>query len=127
MHRSLLVLLDFSYAYDTVWRQKFLFSMKDQGIPRHTSKNYVAGPALRLGAIPLLFVIYINNLAMLLPDSETIVKFAHDVSILSTRRNREDVQAGAQAVVNIVDANGSIHGLGMGMAYSIYGRISCIY
>ena len=51
---------------------------------------------------PLLFFIYINNLAMLLPDSETIVMFADDVSILSIRRKRKDAQAGAQAVVDIV-------------------------
>ena len=51
---------------------------------------------------PLLFVIYINNLTMLLPDSETIVMFADDISILSTRRHREDAQASAQAVVDIV-------------------------
>lgn len=51
---------------------------------------------------PIPLVININNLAMLLPDSETIVMSADDVSILSTRRNREDAQAGAQAVVVIV-------------------------
>ena len=30
---SVLVLLDFSRAYDTVWRQRLLLSMHDQGVP----------------------------------------------------------------------------------------------
>ena len=33
MHRSVLVLLDFSKAYDTVWQEKLLPSMLDQWIP----------------------------------------------------------------------------------------------
>ena len=31
--RSVLVLLDFSAAFDTVWRQKLLVSMLDLGVP----------------------------------------------------------------------------------------------
>ena len=42
----------------------------------------------------MLFIIYINNLANLLPESETIARFADDVSILSTREGRGD-QGGA--------------------------------
>ena len=33
--RSVLVLLDFSKAYDTVWRQKLLLSMIDDGVPMY--------------------------------------------------------------------------------------------
>ena len=33
MERSLLVLLDFSSAYDTVWREKLLITLYEQGIP----------------------------------------------------------------------------------------------
>ena len=33
MERSVLVLLDFSSAYDTVWRERLLVSLHEQGIP----------------------------------------------------------------------------------------------
>ena len=33
MHRSVLLLLDFSKAYDTIWEEKLFLSMLDQGIP----------------------------------------------------------------------------------------------
>ena len=33
MERSVLVLLDFSAAFDTVWRQKLLLYMLDTGVP----------------------------------------------------------------------------------------------
>ena len=33
MKRSVLVLLDFSKAYDTVWREKLLTTMLDTGVP----------------------------------------------------------------------------------------------
>ena len=33
MERTVLVLLDFSSAYDTVWREKLLTSLYEQGIP----------------------------------------------------------------------------------------------
>ena len=33
MKRSVLALLDFSKAYDTVWRERLLTTMKDQGVP----------------------------------------------------------------------------------------------
>ena len=32
-HRSVLVLLDYSKAYDTVWRERLLLSMADKGVP----------------------------------------------------------------------------------------------
>ena len=33
MERSVLVLLDFSKAYDTVWRERLLLSMLEKGVP----------------------------------------------------------------------------------------------
>ena len=32
-HRSVLVLLDFSKAYDTVWWERLLMTLLDQGVP----------------------------------------------------------------------------------------------
>ena len=110
MERSTLVLLDFSSAFDTVWRQRLLISMSEQGIPLQIirwiasfldnrqakvrfgdgmSKSRIIRQGLPQGSVlsPLLFIMYINNLAVLMPESETIAMFADDVSILSTRRS----------------------------------------
>ena len=125
MERSVLVLLDFSAAFDTVWRQRLLLSMSEQGIPLQIirwiasfldnrqarvrfgdglSKARIMRQGLPQGSVlsPLLFIMYIDNLAKLLPDSETISMFADDVSILSTRRSKEDAEKAAQEVVDIV-------------------------
>jgi hypothetical protein len=125
MERSTLVLLDFSSAFDTVWRQRLLISMSEQGIPLQIirwicsfldnrqakvrfgdsmSKSRIIRQGLPQGSVlyPLLFIMYINNLAVLLPESETIAMFADDVSILSTRRSKEEATRAAQAAVDIV-------------------------
>jgi hypothetical protein len=130
MERSLLVLLDYSSAYDTVWRERLLCSLYDDGIPQQmirwiasfltnrlakvrygdaTSKCRTMRQGLPQGSVlsPLLFILYINNLAKILPDSETIVMFADDVAILCTGRVREDAERGAQKLVDIVVKSGS--------------------
>ena len=125
MERSVLVLLDFSSAFDTVWRQRLLMSMSEQGIPLQIirwiasfldnrqarvrfgdgmSKARIMRQGLPQGSVlsPLLFIMYINNLAILLPESEMTSMFADDVSILSTRRSKEEAARAAQKVVDIV-------------------------
>ena len=51
---------------------------------------------------PLLFLLYINNLASSLNDDAVIALFADDVSILTTARKKEDAEVAAQSVVNSV-------------------------
>ena len=125
MQRSVLVLLDYSAAFDTVWRQKLLLSMDDIGIPRQIIRwvaSFLSNRQARVrfgdsmsstrnmwqglpqGSVlsPLLFIIYINNLASILPDSETISMFADDVGILVTRRTTAEAEKKAQEVVNLV-------------------------
>ena len=123
--RSVLVLLDFSSAYDTVWREKLLISLYEQGIPLPfvrwlacflsnriarvrlgdaTSAARTMRQGLPQGSVlsPLLFVLYINNLAKLLPEEATNVLFADDVSAVCTHRIREEAERMAQEVVDIV-------------------------
>ena len=125
MQRSVLTLLDFSKAYDTVCREKLLLHMLDTGIPStfihwiqsffndhrarvqlfnvfSSSQGFTQG--LHQGSVlaPLLFLSYINNLASSLNDDAVIALFADDVSILTTARKKEDAEADVQSVVNSV-------------------------
>jgi len=125
MERSVLVLLDYSAAYDTVWRQRLLLSMRDQGIPLQMirwiasfltnrqarvrfgdamSKSRTMHQGLPQGSVlsPLLFIIYINNLAKVLPLSVIATMFADDVGILATHRKKEKAEEIAQSAVDVV-------------------------
>ena len=125
MQRSFLTLLDFSKAYDTVWREKLLHHMLNTGIPPifihwiysflidrrgrvqlfdafSSNRRFTQG--LPQGSIlaSLLFLFYINNLATTLNNNAVIALFADDVSILTTTHKREDAEAIAQSVVSSV-------------------------
>lgn len=86
--KSVLVLLDFSKAYDTVWRQRLLQSLLDQDVPNQyvlfltnflqnrqakvqfngtLSRSRKMCQGLPQGSVlaPILFLFYINNLASL--------------------------------------------------------------
>ena len=127
MHRSVLGLLDFSKAYDTVWREKLLLHMLHIGIPLHFIKwlksfltdrrsrvmlhntnsiSRVFQQGLPQGSVlaPLLFLFYINSLADHLPDDVLLAMFADDVSLLTTARNRTDAESTLQtAISSVVD------------------------
>ena len=93
MKRSVLVLLDFSKAYDTVWRQKLMMTLLKKGVSEklvrwifkflenHQAKVLLNGEESRSrklhqglpqGSVlsPLLFLFYINDLAERLPKPD---------------------------------------------------------
>ena len=125
IYHSVLTLLAFSKACNTVWREKLLFHMLDTGISStficwiqsffinhracvqlfnafssscRFTQGLPQGPVLD----PLLFLFYINNLASLLNDDAVIALFADDVSILTTARKKEDAKTTVQSAVNSV-------------------------
>ena len=122
---SVLALLDFSKAYDTVWGEKLPLHILDIGIPatiirwlysflndrrarvqlfnilsscRRFRQGLTQGSAL----VPLRFLFYISDLANKLSEEAVIAMFADDVSILTTARNEVDAKCLAQAEVDIV-------------------------
>ena len=125
MKRSVLIFFNFNKAYDTVWREKLLLHMLDTGIPStfirwiwsffndrrarvqlfnvfSSSRRFTQGLPQVSVLAALIFLFYINNLASSLINDAVIAVFAHDVSILTTARKKEDAIAAAQSVVNSI-------------------------
>jgi ribonuclease HI len=127
LERSVMVLLDYSKAYDMVWREKLLLCMVDKGVPMQfvrwlygflqnrqarvrfgdaMSGSKTMKQGLPQGAVlsPILFLFYINNLAEILPESVIISMFADDVAIVGTDRDRKKAEQKVQEAVSIVEA-----------------------
>ena len=125
--RSVLALLDYSKAFDQVWRQKLLLSMHQKNIPMKfirwlncflsdrqakvqfantTSRFRPMRQGLPQGSVlsPLLFILFINNLAEILPENAHVAMFADDVTLLATHRDKKQAERELQDLVDIVAA-----------------------
>ena len=125
MQRSVMALLDFSKAYDTVWREKLLLHLLDLGIPAtfvrwlqaflndrrarvrlhgvfSESRKFRQGLPQGSVLAPLLFIFYINDLANCLPEKDTIAMFADDVAIVATARDKLVAERSVQSSIDIV-------------------------
>ena len=69
-----------------------------------TSSARIMRQGLPQGSVlsPLLFVLYINNLAKLLPEEATNALFADNVTTACTDRRKEEAERLVQRVVDIV-------------------------
>ena len=121
---SILALLDFSKAYDRIWRQRLILSLLNIGIPDayvawlgsfldnrqarvrfngEISKSGKIPQGLPQGSVlaPVLFLLYINHLTETLPANITTCMYADDVSILASGKSTSETQSRVQ---NAVDA-----------------------
>ena len=71
------------------YRIKLLPSMR-QGLPQ--------GSVLS----PLLFILYVNDLAESLPEDGAAAIFADDVTLMATHRKKEQAESDLQSLVDIV-------------------------
>ena len=127
MQRSVIALLDFSKAYDTVWREKLLLSMYQKGVPlmyikwlyaflqnrqakvrfnNELSNSRTMQQGLPQGSVlaPLLFVFYIDNLASILPEETLNALFADDVAIQGMGNTVSEAEMKVQRTVDVVTA-----------------------
>jgi hypothetical protein len=111
--RTVLALLDFSKAYDTVWRDLLLQRLLDDGVPlryvnwlsgflrnrraRVRWESSVSGfklmsQGLPQGSVlaPLLFLFYINPLVRELPSSVSASLYADDVAVWAQSRDKTE-------------------------------------
>jgi len=123
--KSVLALLDLSKAYDCVWQQKLILTMHEAGVPvqflRWISSflqnrqakvrlNNAEGKSMKMsqglpqGSVlaPILFLFYINTLAVRLPESNTNSLFADDISILASAKTLKEAERKIQEAVDIV-------------------------
>ena len=125
--RSVISLLDFSKAFDTVWRNRLLHILLDKGVPtamtrwiqgficdRHAkvSMDNVTGKRKKLhqgvpqGSVlsPLLFLFYIDGIKEVISPEVKISLYADDIAIWSQHRDKLQALAHVQdAVSNIAN------------------------
>ena len=124
--RAVLALLDFTAAYDRVWRDALWAKMGRLGVPGcairwirallsdrrarvrwggATSKWRVFQEGLPQGSVlaPLLWLIYINDLTVAADDSTTASLFADDVAVLATADSLEKCAEKLQPVLDGIE------------------------
>ena len=124
--RTMMVLIDYSKAYDRVWRDDLLLDMIDLGLPmqfvkwisafinRRTaqvkyngvlSRKVVLQQGLPQGAVlsPLLFLFYINRLSEVIPADIDHAMFADDASIWAAHKDLNVLEAKLQRVIDIIN------------------------
>ena len=125
--RCVLALLDYSKAYDTVWRNRLFELMLEKGVSR-TIVRWIRGflcdrkAAVRINGIvgasrkmqqgvphgtilsPLLFLFYINGIREEVPSGVSVSMYADDMAIWSQDRYKTVAESKVQEAVRRVAA-----------------------
>ena len=123
MERTLLTLLDYSKAYDKVWKEGLLYKMAKLNLPRKflkwtmgwlsnrqafvtyngtQSKKTTFREGVPQGSVisPLLFSLFINDITDDINDNTKVSLFADDVAIYVTHRNKQHITTNMQDSIN---------------------------
>ena len=123
--RTVLALLDFSKAYDKVWRERLYGRLLDSGVPIHyvlwikgfltnrlakvringeTGGSVLLRQGLPQGSVlsPLLFLFFIDTLRACVPQSLHVSMYADDVALWSVNNNKELAATAVEAGVGEV-------------------------
>ncbi len=119
--------LDYSKAFDRVWREALLIRAIDKGLPiayaqwlrdflsNRNAKVRINGDrgrqlplrqGLPQGSVlsPLPFLLYIDDLRRVIPKNVEVGLFADDVSLFSSHNNKEVAEAAIQeAITNVAE------------------------
>ena len=124
--RGVIVLLDYSKAYDTVWREELLLGMLGKGVPERMvrwcmgflrnrqarvrmdgRKGHVwkMRQGLPQGAVlsPLLFLFYIDAVRKVVPEGVNVSMYADDLALYALHHDKVQAQALVQAAVDAVE------------------------
>ena len=124
--RTVMVLLDYSKAFDQVWREELLLNLCDLGVPfimirwikaflqSRTAQAKVNGwigrkfplrQGVPQGAVlsPLLFLLFINDLPKVIPDHTDAALFADDGSLWSSDCDLNTANRNLQESVTAVE------------------------
>ncbi|KAF0300702.1 putative RNA-directed DNA polymerase from transposon BS [Amphibalanus amphitrite] len=125
-HRAVMVLLDFARAYDRVWRAALLCKMARLGVPgcfikwlraflsdrRARVRRGAARSDLRVfqeglpqGSVlaPLLWLVYVNDIDVAMPEHVSRSLFADDVALLACAPTARECDALLQPCLDAVD------------------------
>jgi len=123
--RTVMVLLDYSQAYDRVWREDLLLDMVNLGVPlqmviwlraflnNRTAQVLYNGAFSRVvwmhqglpqGSVisPLLFLFYINGLSCVIPDGVEHALFADDASICASDTDKNKAARKIQEALDAI-------------------------
>ena len=126
-HRTVLALLDYSKAYDTVWREKLLHIMLDKGLPPklvswcasfltnrqarvrlhgRDSRSVNMQQGLPQGSVlsPLLFLLYINGVADVVGEDVKVFLYADDVAVCASSASKADATSKLQRTLDKIAA-----------------------
>ncbi|MEL7521032.1 MAG: reverse transcriptase family protein, partial [Cyanobacteria bacterium J06553_1] len=110
--RTVLALLDYSKAYDRVWREELLDVLMDCGLPRRfvvwvagflrnrlgrvtcagvKGKRRIFRQGLPQGSVlsPLLFLFFVNGVCSVVPEGVRVSLYADDVAVWAQDRTKE--------------------------------------
>ena len=124
--RTLITLIDYSQAFDTVWRNNLLMKMVNMKIPNRfmrwiqnwmsnrlayvtvnqkTSKRNLMEQGVPQGSVlsPLLFIVYINDITKNLEPRTNASLFADDDALYTTNSSLDNAQKKMQKSLNSVE------------------------